>query len=186
MTKIHRPIRTSLLWGLLCGLLFFPLNFVLSSLISWSSAICLTFWLFLAGYAFVLSKWSKRKFLSSAFPLMFLCLSIFLVKSITAFFLLSLIVTSWIRSGIYFQGSVGIKLSMEILLCAIGGILITIYTPSATFSGGLVIWMFFLVQTLYFIIFDTSVTIPKETFTKDPFEHASKCAEDILSNFALV
>ena len=186
MTKTHHPIRTTLFWGLISGLLFIPLNLALDSSLSRSSAICLTFWLFLAGYTLLLSNWSKKTFVLCAFPLLLLCMAIFLVKSISAFFLLSMFVTSWIRSGIFFQKPAGTRLLMEILLCVTGGILITVYSPTATFSGALGIWMFFLVQAIYFIIFDTTIRASEDKFEIDPFDRASKRAEDILSNASLV
>jgi len=177
----HHPIRTTIFFGMICGLSFFPLNLALNYIFSWSSAICLTLWLFVSGYAFLLIRWSEKKFLSIVFPLLILFLSIFLVKSTTAFFLLALVVIGWIRSGICFQKPAGIRLAVELLLSFVGGVLVVAFTPGSAIAWGLGIWMFFLVQTLYFVFIEYAGNIEEETAKMDPFEQASRQAETILS-----
>ena len=178
----QRPIRTTIFFGVICGLSFIPLNFALNYIFSWSGAICLTLWLFVSGYVFLLIRWSEKRFLSITFPLLILFLTIFLAKSTTAFFLFALIVISWIRSGICFQKYTGIRLAVEMLLSFVGGILVVTFAPGTAISWALGIWMFFLVQALYFVFIEYTGNIDEEeTAEMDPFEQAGSQAEAILS-----
>ena len=177
----HRPIRTTIFFGMICGLSFIPLDLALNYLFSWSSAICLALWLYVSGYSFLLIRWSKKVFLSIAFPLLILFLIIFLVKSTTAFVLLALVVISWIRSGICLQKYVGIRLAVEMLLSFVGGVLVVAFTPGSESAWALCIWMFFLVQALYFVFIEYAGNIEEETAQMDPFEQANRQAETILS-----
>jgi hypothetical protein len=183
MKILKHPVPTTILWGLVCGIGFIPLNRVLSIMLLWPSAFCLTLWLFSAGYALLLSYWSNTKIMPSAYPLIVLFMAALLVKSVAAFFLLALAVISWIRSGICFQAHSGIKLAVEMLLCAVAGALINVYKPGTTFAWALAIWMFFLVQALYFVVIDgKTLSMEKaDDFGIDPFERASRRAADILS-----
>jgi hypothetical protein len=181
MKILLRPIRTTIVFGLICGLSFIPLSLLLNSVIAWTSAICLALWLYVAGYGILLNRWSKKNLVSIIFPLLILLLAIFLMDSVAAFFLLALIVISWMRSGICFQKSAWIRLAVELLLCITGGVLISAFTPGSLSAWALGVWMFFLVQSLYFVIFDTAALNTPEKHETDFFERARKHAEDILS-----
>ena len=180
----QRPVTTTIGFGLICGLSFIPLSQALSAVVSWSSAICLTLWLFAAGYALLLSRWSEQKFSTIFYPILVLLLAVFLVDSMAAFFLLALAVISWIRSGLCFPGQRGIRLAVEMLLCAVGGAQAAVFTPNAALGWALGVWMFFLLQSLYFVILDDRTISPekKHAFGIDPFEQASRQAEAILAN----
>ena len=115
------------------------------------------------------------------FPLMLLFLAIFLVESTTSFFLLALVVIGWIRSGICFRKRAAIRLIAEVLLGFVGGILLTAISPGSAIAWALGVWMFFLVQTLYFIPFEDTDNLEEETVEMDPFEQTSRQAETILS-----
>jgi hypothetical protein len=183
MKILQRPVLTTVLFGLICGISFIPLNLVLNRMFFWPSTICLTLWLFSAGYGLLLGHWSKNKIMPVLSPLLILFIAAFLVESVAAFFFLALAVISWIRSGICFQEHGGIKLVVELLLCGVGGALITTFTPGSAFVWALGIWMFFLIQALYFVVFDSKAIAVEEEIDLviDPFERASRRAADILS-----
>ena len=69
------------------------------------------------------------------------------------------------------------------LLYAAGGALIAALPPGSAFGWTLSIWMFFLVQALYFVVFDITTIAAEEKIALeiDPFERASRRAADILS-----
>lgn len=182
--KIHQhPIRATLLWGLICGLSFSPLYLALSTLVPGPHAVCLSIWLFAAGDALFLSRWSRQKLSTSVFPLLLLLLAVFTVKSTTAFFLLTLMIIAWIRSGICCQEKKGARLAAEVLLGLFGGALVAVLTPASVSTWALGVWMLFLLQALYFVIFESATATPadKYAFEVDPFERACRQAEDILS-----
>jgi hypothetical protein len=49
------------------------------------------------------------------------------------------------------------------------------------FGWALGVWMFFLVQALYFVFIEYAGNIEEETAQMDPFEQANRQAETILS-----
>jgi hypothetical protein len=182
MVISQHPIRTTLFFGLICGLSFIPANLALNYVLPGPSVICLTLWLYAAGYSLLLSRWSKNPILSSGFPLLLLFVTSFLVDSIASFYLLSLVVISWIRSGICFRNPCRIKLVVELLLCVFGGIPLVMFTPGSAFTWVLGIWMLFLIQSLYFVIFENRAIMPEDQYETDPFERASRQAEALLSD----
>ena len=181
ITSQH-PIRTTLFFGLICGLSFIPFNIALGYLRPGSKPIYLAFWLYVAGYSLLLSRWNRKPILSSGFPLLLLFVMSFLVNSLAAYYLLSLVFLSWIRSEICFPNPDGRKLIVESLLCILGGVPVVVFTP--TFAAAWVpgIWMFFLIQALYFAIIEIKAIAPEDPYQTDIFERAGRQAETILSD----
>jgi len=134
-----------------------------------------------AGYATVLSYWSKQRLQSIAFPLLFLLLTIFLMDSTAGFYIMALIMVSWMRSGICFEKAGWLRFAIELLLCTLGGVLVVSFTPGSIFAWSLGVWMFFLVQSFYFVIFDIGSTVTEGSCKTGLFEQAQKRAETILS-----
>jgi hypothetical protein len=182
MITSQHPLRTTLVFGLICGLSFIPANLALSYLLPGPRPIYLTLWLYTAGYSLLLSRWNKKPFLSSGFPLLLLFAMSFLVNSFAAYYLLSLVVLSWIRSEICFPNPNGRKLIVELLLCILGGIPAVVFIPASASAWVPGIWMFFLIQTLYFAIFEIKAITPEDPYETDPFERAGRQAEAILSD----
>lgn len=179
------PVAATIGFGLICGLSFIPLCLGLNVIVSRPNAFCLTIWLFAAGYSILLKSWSSQQSSAIVFPMLVLLLTVFLVDSTAAFFLLMLAVTGWIRSGICFPEKRGLKLAIEFLLGAAGGALAALCAPKTLFGWALGVWMFFLLQSLYFVIFENRTIAPenKREFGIDPFERASRQAEAILENW---
>jgi hypothetical protein len=182
MKGLKHPIRNTIFYGLFCGLSFVPLSLTLNAFFVWSSAVCLTLWLFLAGYAILLSHWHKKALISSVFPLLLLVPTIFLSDSMALFFILALMVISWIRSAICYQKPGAMRLAVELLICFIGAVLVQVFTPGSVFAWALGVWMFFLVQALYFVFLGPTDDQQEESIKIDAFERASGQAERILTD----
>lgn len=181
MKTMKHPVRNTITYGLFCGLAFIPLSLMLNALLPWPQAFCLTLWFFLAGYALLLNLWGNKIQISTTFPLLLLLPVIFLVDSIILFFILVLMITSWIRSGICYQNH-GVKgIAVELLLCFSGSLLVLLFTPGSVYAWALCIWMFFLVQALYFVFFEHPVNRRNSYARMDAFEKASRQAEIILA-----
>jgi hypothetical protein len=73
-------------------------------------------------------------------------------------------------------------LAVELLLCILGGILVVVFTPGSLFAWALGVWMFFLIQTLYFVFFEPADNQQEESIQVDAFERASRQTETILSD----
>jgi hypothetical protein len=117
------------------------------------------------------------------YPVLFLFLTVFLVQSNSAFFFLALAAVSWVRSGLCYQLRRGIRLVVELFLGLAGAALVTVCMPGSALAWAPGIWMFFLLQALYFAIFDSNTETLDNQYEQaaDPFERASRLAEDILS-----
>jgi hypothetical protein len=181
MNVSKHPIRNTIFYGLVCGLSFIPMSLMLNAFIPWSRAVCLTLWLFLAGYALLLSHWGNRIQISTVFPLLLLVPAIFLTHSMVLFFILALMVISWIRSGICFPIPGVMGLAGELLLCLLGAVLVQVFTPGSVLAWALGVWMFFLVQALYFVFFGHADNRQEESIQMDTFERAHRQVDRILT-----
>ena len=183
MKILKRPVLMTILFGIVCGMFFFPLKLILDYWFFRPNTVCLTLWLFAAGYTLLLCLWSRQNLASVSFPILFLFLTVFLVQSIAAFFYLALASISWIRSGICYQERRGTRLVVELSLGLAGGALVAVFTPGSTLAWALGIWLFFLLQALYFTIFGNISPVSDCQYEQevDPFEQASRQAEEILS-----
>ena len=183
MKILQRPVPATVLFGLICGMSFIPLNLVLNTIFLRPYAIYLTLWLFIAGYAGLLCRWSRQKPVPVSYPVLFLFMTAFWVQSIGAFFFLALAVLSWVRSGICYGQRRGIRLAVELFICLAGGAVMAVLPPATGLSWALAVWLLFLLQSLYFVILDGSTAkLNGQTgHAVDPFERASRQAEDILS-----
>jgi len=182
MKFIRRPILTTIGYGLVCGLALVPGCVTLTAVVSWSSAVCLLLWLFVSGYALFLSRWSAQPVSAIVLPIATLFLAVFMVNTVVSFFLLAQAVISWIRSGVCFQERRWARIAVEILIWIVGSALVSAFTPGRAIGWALGIWMFFLLQSLYFVFFENETNEPMhlKEFTLDPFEEASRRATAIL------
>jgi hypothetical protein len=181
MGRSHHPIRTTIFFGLLCGISFIPLNLALNYILQGPSVNYLILWLYAAGYSLLLGRWSKTSIRSIGFPLGLHLAASIQVDATAVFYLISLAIISWIRSGICFKNPSALQWALELLFCTFGGILVMVFTPDSPFSWILATWMFFLIQSLFFVIFENRAIIPQDQSEIDPFERASRAAESVLS-----
>jgi hypothetical protein len=167
-------------FGLACALSFMPSAVALSYLFSWSTAFRLILWLYLAVYGFLLTRWAKVRFVSIIFPLLIGLFFALWGYSTTPFLLLAIGIFSWIRSGICFQRPLAKMLATELIISLGGSSLVAYFAPHSPATWAMGLWMFFLVQSLYFMV--VRDTVDKEIdVSLDPFEEARRHAEDILS-----
>ena len=94
-------------------------------------------------------------------------------------------VISWIRSGICYQRPGVMGLAVELLLCLLGAVLVQVFTPGSAAAWALGVWMFFLVQALYFVFLGPADDQQEESIKTDAFERASRQAEKILTEIYL-
>ena len=178
------PIRSTIVWGLIGGLVYIPLCATLSLMVFWPLGIQLSFGILLAGYAVLLSRWASRPLKSIGLPLLLLLLSAFLIESATAFLFTAFVILSWVRSGICFKRKPLVKrLAAEMGLGVGSGLLVSGAVPGVTLVWALGVWLFFLIQALYFILLEYQ-NDPQTKIEVDPFEKAKMAAEKILSGGA--
>jgi hypothetical protein len=180
MNTISTPIRTTIIFGIISGLSFIPLAIGFSYILPWSTAFCLTIWIDLAIYSVLLIKGCGQKMTVIAFPLLIALLTIIGTDSVTTNLMIAAGVLSWVRSGICYPNQFTKHVMAEIVLCAGGGLLIAGFAPISVLNWTIAIWLFILIQALYFVVFENSLT-EQSRLKKDPFESAREQAENILS-----
>jgi len=177
----RRPMFTTIIYGLLAGTSFIPMVMVMSNLLYWTTAFRLAIWLILAGYLVLLTRWGRASLFSLLFPLLLLLLLVFWGDTNSAFLFLSLGILSWVRSGICFQGGLLKSLVTEAALCLGAGALVVFFSPHSTITWGVAVWIFFLIQSVYFVVFADFEEKQEEQMELDPFHLARSRAERILS-----
>lgn len=181
MKAHHKPVRTTIIYGLVCSLLFVPLSLVLNEVFFWPKAFNLTIWLYLAGYGILLSRWGGKSLSAIFFPIALLLVTFLWNLPVHAFLFLSLGILSWVRSGICFEKNFFRMLIAECFLCLGGASLVAGFSPHSSISLAIGIFLFALVQSLYFVLFVKS-EIKDEQPKTDPFEVAMKKGRGILGN----
>ncbi len=181
MKNDHNPVYATVFFGLMCALALIPLNMALNSVICRPENIFIIIWFYIAAYSLLLAHWRKTRLCRLAVPLLLLLGAAFLVHALTIFLLISLGVLSWIRSWICFPKSFLRILVAEPLFCLGGGAVIGVFTPASTPAWAMGIWLFFLIQALYFVFFDDRLQRGAEKIMADPFESAMAAVKKILS-----
>ena len=177
----HKPVRTTIFFGLICALAFIPLNMALRYVFFRPETLFIIVWIYLGAYSLLLARWSKTRLRLLAFPLLLLLAAACMIHSLTIFIFISLGVLSWIRSRICFPKSFFRLLFAEPLFCMAGGLLSCLFTPASIPAWAMGIWMFFLIQALYFVFFEDAVQRGEDNIMADPFESAMAAAKTILS-----
>lgn len=172
------PMAATILFGLACGLLFVPVLTLLRPLFGGTPAFRLALWLCLAGYAIFLAGRGETRFSALPFPLGMAAVLAFVAPTRGIFLFLSLVTLAWIRSGVSVSGGLFRRLASEILLTAGGAGLVMVFAPRTPLQWALGIWLFFVIQSLYFA--GNSGDGPSDD-GPDPFERARREAERILS-----
>ena len=184
MNIARRPMLATIFFGLACGVTLVPATVSLSYVFSWPTAFRLILWLYLAAYGFLLARWGKVNNASIVFPLAIVFLFAIWGHSATPFLFLALGVLSWIRSGICFKRPFPRMLATELAISLGGGALVAYFAPYSPATWAMGVWMFFLIQSLYFMVVrdvgDETVDV-----SLDPFEEARRRAEEILSTESL-
>lgn len=177
---MNKPVRTTLVFGLLSALVTVLVLWHQRSYGARPLALELAIWFNLAGYAMLLCRWSRTRFSALVFPLALLLGVALWPGTRPGFLLMALGVFSWIRSGICFKNTPMRALAAELLTLLGGCILIAFWWPHAILAWALAVWLFFLVQSVYFFI------IPADRYSRaivenpDPFEQAFREAQRLL------
>ena len=184
MKPTANPIRTTIAWGVTGMLVYIPLCVGLSLVVFWPLSFKLSLSALLAGYGVWLCRWAQQPLRSILLPIILLFMAAFYFQSTNAFLFTGIGLLSWIRSGICFKKeSIVKRLAAEIGLGLGTGLLVSGAMPNVNLVWALGVWLFFLIQALYFLLFDYSRE--QETHIElDPFEKAKTAAETILSRWA--
>lgn len=155
MNKIS-PITATVIFGagaalLLAGAMSLPLRRIPGpTILNGAMFLCL------AAYAVLLVRLSKRPTRALVAPLLVLSSVLSVAASVTGFVVPAAAGLAWIRSGICFQGPIVRRVAAEALTAAAGLAICAALRPPGAGGWVLGLWMFFLVQALYFVIIDAA------------------------------
>lgn len=179
---MKRPVRTTLVMAFLSGFVVYPVSVMfLAPVLGWPTTPKIILWAAVFVYALLLSRWSRTRILSIVFPMVVLLGAALWPQVYVGYFLLLLGVLSWIRSGICFQTRPVRAILAEVITIAGGAFLVGMWMPGSTLQWGLGIWLFGLVQCLYFYIVGWDRPNHGEITSMDPFEQARQELEKILA-----
>lgn len=177
---MNHSVRTTLVYGLISAVSVMPVSGVLAGSIGWPMAFKLVLWADLFGYALLLARWSGKGLGSIVFPLALLLGTAVWPGVYSAFFFLGLGVFSWLRSGICFSRAPIRAVAAETITVAGGAGLVALLNPVSAITWSISIWLFFLVQAIYFFIVPSMKNAPAGRWEQDPFEQAHREALRIL------
>ena len=153
MNTDHRPVRTTLILGGLGGLVCCLAGWAGAWPVFWPWFSFGIVWCLIAVYSLVLLRWSGRRHPAVLFPLLVLAGVGVAMPPAGLVFGLALAIFSWIRSGICYPRSVVQSFLREAFLCGGGGLCLMLWGLSTPLSWGLGIWLFGLMQALFFVLF---------------------------------
>jgi len=182
MKAFSRPIRSTIIWGLIGALFYIPLCTGLSFFVLWPVSWQLTLWALLAGYGVFLTRWSSTSLRLIGLPFLLLFSAAVFIQSAPVFLLSAVAVLSWIRSGICFSKKPFAKrLAAEIVLGSATALLVAGAAPGVSPAWALGVLMFFLIQALYFVLLNQTADAELK-IEGDSFEKARMAAENILDS----
>ncbi len=181
MNDTSKYVRQTIVWGIICGLMYVPGVYFALRFFSAEISIRLVLWLFISGYVVLLCRGARVNRGHVGIFLVMLFGSVFFISSFTGYILFGMLVFSFLRTGVCFTQN---RLSgglTEILLTFAAGVTIAKYCGDSLVSQAMGVWMFFLLQSIFFIVFPSENK--KESPTADPFESAKKHMDEIFNGF---
>ncbi len=179
LKKVH-PVRTTIMYGFAAALFFMPAVILMVNIMAWPLAFRLAIWAIILGYSYLLVSWSGKGPAQIIFPQLILLAAALWSNSTVFFLVLAILVLCWIRQRCFMKSSVK-ALLIETVVTGGAVALILFFNPHSTPSLAISTWLFFLVQSLYFVFFYPAATAGSIT-SPDRFIRACKQAEEILSS----
>lgn len=176
-----KPIRTTIFFGIISGLIVFLLSFLPVHLFGWPATVKLYLLQNVTIYSSLLCRWSRTPLSKLLFPLGLLTGIAFFSSTSISFILAALAIFSWIRSGLCFAHFPRRTLLAEIMTIMAGAVSLWLLPPYGPLSIALTICLFFLVQSLYFFMVpQRAVENSASASGQDVFEQACSELEKIL------
>jgi hypothetical protein len=179
MKKIS-PINASLIFAAAAALLFAAVMSLPFRLAPRSPTLNAAMFLCLAGYAALLSRLSGKGLRVFFAPFLILAAVLAVAGSLAGFVIPAAAGLCWIRSGICFPGPLVRRIFAEALTVAAGLALVVGLHPAGLTGWTLGLWMFFLIQALYFVIIDATALPRSEHRDRGQLEAARRRAEALL------
>ena len=179
---MNRCIRTTLVYGAISGFFVMPAATWLATVTGGAVAFRLTLWVDLLLYAVMLARWAGVGPANLLLPMLLLLGAALWPTLHGGFFFLALGILGWVRSGICFRG-VPLRAAAAETVCTAGGAaLVAAFAPATAVTWAIGIWLFFLMQSLYFFIVPAAAhsAVDPSADGGDPFETACREVRRVL------
>jgi hypothetical protein len=152
--KTCSPITATLVFGVAAALTAGAALCLPPILVARSTILNAVLFFCLAAYAALLARLSATPIRALAAPLLMLCAVLPAAASVGGFAVPAAAGLAWIRSSICFAGPAVRRAGAEALAAGAGLALCAALRPSGVAGWVLGLWMFFLIQALYFVVID--------------------------------
>jgi hypothetical protein len=176
---MNRSVKGTIVFAFFSGVSISPFALLLSFFIGWNVALKISLWFYIGLYCILMARWSSLSIRTILCPIGLLLGAAVWPHTYTGFFMLTLGVFCWIRSGICFQTAPIRCMSAELItvmfsVCIL--FLLGSYSPTA---WALRVFIFFMIQSLYFFIIPFQSVKSKE-IQEDSYERAFTEVEKLL------
>ena len=179
MNKKISPVPTTVILAAAAAMLVATVTILPLRPIPRTAALNAAIFLCLAAYSAFIARSSGRSLRALFAPLFMLAAVMAAAGSVTGFVVPAAAGLSWIRSGICFPGSLLRRVCAEAITCAAGLALVRLLQPPGPYGLPLSIWMFSLIQALYFVVIDAERSGQTEPPIREKIEEAH-CRADVL------
>jgi hypothetical protein len=180
MNKKISPVPATVILAAAAAMLVATVTILPLRPIPRTTALNAAIFLCLAAYSAFLARSSGRSLRALFAPLFMLAAVSAAAGSVTGFVVPAATGLSWIRSGICFPGPLLRRVCAEAITCAAGLALARLLQPPGPYGWALSIWMFGLIQALYFVVIDVERTGVPEKQGQDRMAHAHRRADALL------
>jgi len=173
------PVAASVIFAAAAAMLVAAVTILPLRPIPRTTALNAAIFLCLAAYSAFLARSSGRSLRALFAPLFMLAAVMAAAGSVSGFVVPAAAGLSWIRSGICFPGPLPRRVCAEAITCAAGLALVRLLQPPGPYGLPLSIWMFGLIQALYFVVIDAESSGQTKPPIREKIEEAH-CRADVL------
>jgi len=173
------PVAASVIFAAAAAMLVAAVTILPLRPIPRTTALNAAIFLCLAAYSAFLARSSGRSLRALFAPLLMLSAVLAAAGSVSGFVVPAAAGLSWIRSGICFPGSLPRRVCAEAITCVAGLALVRLLQPPGPYGLPLSIWMFGLIQALYFVGVDAESSGQTKPPIREKIEEAH-CRADVL------
>jgi len=154
--ETRSPITATLVFGAAAALMAGAALCLPPILVARSTMLNGALFCCLAAYAALLARMSATPIRALAAPFLLLAAVLPVADSVSGFVVPAAAGLAWIRSGICCPGPAARRVVAEALTAGAGLALCAALRPSGAAGWALGLWMFFLIQALYFVVIDAA------------------------------
>lgn len=174
------PVAASVVFAVIAALLFAGVMSLPLRLIPRPAALNTAMFLGLTGYAGFLARMSGKNYRDFFAPFWLLSAVLAVAGSVAGFVIPAAAGLSWFRSGICFPGSIPRRVFAEGITCPAGLLLAWMLQPPGLLGWTLSVWMFWLIQALYFLAVGSEPSPGPERSPWQRLETAHRRTETLL------